>query len=747
MSNLVVRIIAQNLTKAGFTGAAKNVKSFGAGVEAASAKLAKMALVTAAVGAVGLVKFAAFDKSIREIGTLLDDVTENDIKVMGREIEKMSIRFGQSVEKMAKAKYDIVSAGFTGAAESAKLLDVSARLAAGGVTEVSKTADVLTSVLNAYGASADDATYYSDTLFTTVRLGKTTMDQLASGLGRAAAIAPQVGVGFDELSAAVATLTLTGQSTDEVVTALTATMITMLKPPEELKDRFKELGFASGSAMIQAEGFGKTLAKLTEGLSEAEKAALFPNVRALRAVFPLTGTMAGKFTETLAEMQNVAGATDKAFGVMADGIAFKLAQLRQVGEKVLRRIGEQFANLVELFLAAEPATKNLIISIGGLGLAFKFLGVKLTLVAGLVGFVFKTMETNFMGIGKRISQLGEQIKHFVTVMGISISTIAISLKEVFTGNFDAMQDVLKQANANMLMETARHNSMMININQAFLEKYTEDWNSFIPDISTMLGLNDVGGVEEASTANADAVVNNLFDPLQQARMKYGIDSVNRTKEYAKKRYEVEDKYNKDLMRANEDAANMQWYLANDTLSRIAGSFGEHTAVVQAALVVQSMMDTYAAANRALASLPPPWSFIAAAAVTAAGFANVARIRGMSRGGIVDDKPIRAQTGTVAQGFDTQPALLRPGEAVIPTEFTRENMPTIRQLINGQPITGQNSDGGSGGGSNISINITAIDTQGIKNFVEGGEFRDALVDALNDENIRLEVGSAAVVGVR
>ena len=43
----------------------------------------------------------------------------------------------------------------------------------------------------------------------------------------------------------------------------------------------------------------------------------------------------------------------------------------------------------------------------------------------------------------------------------------------------------------------------------------------------------------------------------------------------------------------------------------------------------AVIDTYAAANKALAASPPPFNFIAAAAVVAAGLANVAQIEAQS----------------------------------------------------------------------------------------------------------------------
>ena len=60
------------------------------------------------------------------------------------------------------------------------------------------------------------------------------------------------------------------------------------------------------------------------------------------------------------------------------------------------------------------------------------------------------------------------------------------------------------------------------------------------------------------------------------------------------------------------------------------------AVGKSAAVAQATMDTYAAANRALASAPPPFNYGLAAAVVAAGLANVAKIGGvqLAEGGVV-----------------------------------------------------------------------------------------------------------------
>ena len=121
------------------------------------------------------------------------------------------------------------------------------------------------------------------------------------------------------------------------------------------------------------------------------------------------------------------------------------------------------------------------------------------------------------------------------------------------------------------------------------------------------------------------------------------------------------------IRANEISFN-----ANAT-SQLIGSLQQlNTASKGSALVskrlaqVQAVIDTFAGANKALASAPPPFNFALAAAVTATGLANVMKIESQSfaQGGIVKGM----NTG---QG-DTVPAMLTPGEVIL-NQAQQENL--------------------------------------------------------------------------
>jgi hypothetical protein len=66
-------------------------------------------------------------------------------------------------------------------------------------------------------------------------------------------------------------------------------------------------------------------------------------------------------------------------------------------------------------------------------------------------------------------------------------------------------------------------------------------------------------------------------------------------------------------------------LVTDALSNLAGIVGQNSKFGKGIAVAQGIRDTLAGANKALSASPPPFNFIAAAAVTAAGIANVKSI--------------------------------------------------------------------------------------------------------------------------
>ena len=78
--------------------------------------------------------------------------------------------------------------------------------------------------LNALGLEAGDTNKVADQLFTTVRLGKTTMTELSASLGQVLPFARSAGLGLDGVGAAMATLTASGISTAQATTSFGASL-------------------------------------------------------------------------------------------------------------------------------------------------------------------------------------------------------------------------------------------------------------------------------------------------------------------------------------------------------------------------------------------------------------------------------------------------------------------------------------------------------------------------------------------
>lgn len=115
-----------------------------------------------------------------------------------------------------------------------------------------------------------------------------------------------------------------------------------------------------------------------------------------------------------------------------------------------------------------------------------------------------------------------------------------------------------------------------------------------------------------------------------------IDSFNKIRDLQRQRLVEEkatqdqllafDKETKDKQEQMERAATAtKLGIISGALSTIAQAVGENTVAGKALAIAQATIDTYAGANKALATYPPPYGAIAAGTVVLAGLLNVRKI--------------------------------------------------------------------------------------------------------------------------
>ena len=250
--------------------------------------------------------FAEFEQGVKNVTTLM---SSDDTGLFSGDLYKGSIQlskdFGLSIKDVNKAMFNAVSAGVSGG-NAVKFLNEASELAIAGVTTLKDATMGLTTVLNAYGMEATEASRVSDVLFTTQKFGVTTVAELSKSLGVVVPFAAASGISIEELGAAIATTTRSGLDAAKSVTALRAAISQMQKPASASRDLFVKYGIPIGAAQMKAVGFTETLKRLNDvyKTSPRDIELMFGNVRGLTAIFSLAGDNAATYNEVLAENQD-----------------------------------------------------------------------------------------------------------------------------------------------------------------------------------------------------------------------------------------------------------------------------------------------------------------------------------------------------------------------------------------------------------------------------------------------------------
>ena len=304
-------IRARDRFSATFTKLEKRVEGIrGKMQKAFGSRLGMAAMVTTITAGYGTIIKSAieFEAALANVSTLVDTNTVS-MKAFEEQIVDMAPKVQKSTTELANGLYQVVSAGID-TAKAMDVVNVAARAGVAGLTDTFTAVDIITTGLNAYGKSAEEAEQVSDVLFQTVKLGKTTFGELANFLGPVLPMANTLGISLEEVGAAMSTMTAAGLRTDISATALRATLSSLIQNASKFRDIGIDVIKVAGEEGLT--GVMNRLKEATGGDIEAIQ-KLMPNVRALAAVLTITGSGAEKFTRDLKEMRDAAGSTEEAF--------------------------------------------------------------------------------------------------------------------------------------------------------------------------------------------------------------------------------------------------------------------------------------------------------------------------------------------------------------------------------------------------------------------------------------------------
>lgn len=278
---------------------------------------------------------SAFETSLAKVTTIAD-TSKMSTQQLSDQITAMSSKMGVAASDIAEATYQAISAG-QDTSNAVAFAGQASKLAAAGFTSSSSAVDILTTALNAYGMSADQATHVSDVLLTTQNLGKTSVDELSASMGKVIPLAAAYGVSVENLSSGLAVMTANGIATAEATT-YTKSMLNELGDSGSTVGKILQKQTGKSFAQLNAEGksLGDVLQILynSVGGNSTAFAGLWSSVEAGTGALSLASGGADKFNSVLAQMQDSAGATEAAYETMTDTFQHKVESLQTLAENL-----------------------------------------------------------------------------------------------------------------------------------------------------------------------------------------------------------------------------------------------------------------------------------------------------------------------------------------------------------------------------------------------------------------------------
>ncbi len=404
-----------------------------------------------------------FESAMAKVGTIADTQAVSLASIQS-EIQALSMETGVSVSDLAESTYSAISASVN-TADAVAFVAQANSLAVGGFTQTSTAVDILTTALNAYGLEASQTSNIADMMIQTQNLGKTSVDELASSMGKIIPTANSLNVQLDVLCGSYAVMTANGIATAETTTYMNSMLNELGKngtsAANALKqgtEYIKEGGLTMAEAMESGMSLTDVLAVLDERARESGTSIsnMFGSAEAGKAANVLWGN-AQKVDDAIAQMGNSAGAAQTAFEKMSDTGEFVKQKWENSLENLkiaignaqpsfdgLMESGTEIINKLSKFVEANPAVvgaiEGIAVAIGGFTVAMGAYTAA-TLLAGKATEIFTAaLDTNPV---------------FLVVTALAALTAGIAIFAASTGEAEEAEEKLTGTSLKLSNEIAK----------------------------------------------------------------------------------------------------------------------------------------------------------------------------------------------------------------------------------------------------------------------------------------------------
>ncbi len=264
---------------------------------------------------------------------------------MKDQILKVSGELGIGASEVAESAYHAMSAGID-TAKSVGFVEQASKLAATGFLDNAAAMDVLSTAVDAYNLEINGAGQVSDYLITAQRLGKTSVSELAAGMEQVIPTAAAYHMEMDNLTSAYVVLAENGSTTAESTSYLQSMLGELGDSGSSVSKILQE---QTGKSFGTLMGDGRSLGDIMEILGNSVDGdigkfrSLWESSEAGAGAFSLLNAGAGEYNSVLQEMQGSTGATNQAFGEIADTVEFAKTKMDTAFQNMMIAVGDQLS--------------------------------------------------------------------------------------------------------------------------------------------------------------------------------------------------------------------------------------------------------------------------------------------------------------------------------------------------------------------------------------------------------------------